>query len=412
MKEKLIELLKAKQEQRSQLMKALIDSDDKEERGEVNNTIAKLDEEVRKLETLIEDCDKPAQGQPEQRGQMFKLGSSEFRQEEDEDKYNTKEYRKAFKNFIATGKMPEEFREATKTTDSGISTVIPTNLANYILEKFEQLGTIFNLVTKTAYPVGQSIPTDNVKPTATWVSEGAGSTPQKKTLGSLITFTHHKLRCEVRMTQEVATMALKQFEDLFMKQVPQAMLRAIEAAIVDGDGSGKPTGILNYASTVPADRKFALADGASNKLTYKLLCDAEAAIPVEYEATAKWCMTKKTFMQFVGMVDANGQPIARTNHGISGKVERTLLGRDVILYVPQSGSALGTYADSVTADTIFAFICDFSDYVLNTNYDLGISHALDWDNEDHKTKAVMACDGKFIITDSLITLTKNKKATG
>ena len=47
---------------------------------------------------------------------------------------------------------------------------------------------------------------------------------------------------------------------------------------------------------------------------------------------------------------------------------------------------------------------DFADYVLNTNYDLGISHAKDWDNEDHKTKAVLACDGKVIDKTSLITL--------
>ena len=121
-------------------------------------------------------------------------------------------------------------------------------------------------------------------------------------------------------------------------------------------------------------------------------------------------MTKKTFMQFMAMTDSNGQPIARVNYGINGRPERTLLGRDVVLYIPQAGSNLGTYADSVTADTIFAFLVDFGDYVLNTNYNLGIQNAIDWDNEDHKTKAVLACDGKLIVSDSLITLTK-KKAT-
>ena len=101
-------------------------------------------------------------------------------------------------------------------------------------------------------------------------------------------------------------------------------------------------------------------------------------------------------MQFIGMTDDAGQPIARVNYGISGKPERVLLGRDVVIYEPQSGSKLG--------DTVTAFMFDFADYVLNTNYDLGISHAKDWDNEDHKTKAVLACDGKVIDKTSLITL--------
>ena len=405
MKEKLLKLIAQKEEQRKKLQTSLIDSETKEERSAINESLNNIDEEVAELRAMLDNCEKPVEQRKDLGKEMFGLGKKEFREEDaDVDVYNTVKYRKAFQQYIATGRMAEEFRAATKTTDSGISTVIPTNLANYIQEKFEQLGVIYNLVTKTNYPVGQSIPVDAAKPTATWVAEGAGSTPQNKTLGSLITFTHHKLRCEVRMTQEVATMTLPMFEALLLKQVSEAMLRAIEGAIVDGDGSGKPTGILNYSA--PKGQALEVAAGASGKLTYKLLCDAEAAIPVQYESTARWCMTKKTFMAFMAMTDSNGQPIARVNYGVNGRPERTLLGRDVVLYVPQTGSKLGNYADTVSSATIFAFIVDFSDYVLNTNYDLGIQHATDWDNEDHKTKAVMACDGKLLVTDSLITLTK------
>lgn len=204
------------------------------------------------------------------------------------------------------------------------------------------------------------------------------------------------------MTEEVANMTLSAFEALFVKNVSIAMLRAIEGAIVDGDGYGMPTGIL-AETTVSGQALEVAADG---ELDYALLCDAEAAVPAEKEAGAKWCMTKKTFMKFVGMVDDNGQPIARVNYGIDGKPERMLLGRDVVLYVPQSGSSMGNYADTVTADTLFAFIFDFADYTLNNNYDLGIQHKIDWDNEDHRTKAVAAYDGKVIDKTSLVTITK------
>lgn len=320
------------------------------------------------------------------------------------------EYRKAFKTYIATGKK-DEIRAVTKTTDTNISTVIPQNLADKILEKMEQLGVILNLVTKTSYPVGMSYPVDGLKPTATWVGrdtstlsnsgsgEGKGSTPQSKTLGALITFAHYKLRCEIRMTEEVSVMTLPVFEALFVKQVSEAMVRAQEFAVVEGDGYGMPTGILN--ETAPTGQALQV-----KSIDYKALVDAEAAIPAEYEGTEKWCMTKKTFMSFIGMVDTNGQPIARINYGIAGKPERTLLGRDVVIYVPQANSKLASYSDSLTAGSIFAFLFDFSDYVLNENYNLGIQHAIDWDNEDHKTKAVLACDGKVLIKDSLITLAK------
>ena len=414
-KERLNNMLKEKNEQRDALSSQLIASDDKEERAAIGETLNALAGEIAEVEALIADVDAPA---PEAAGEgerkAFKplaaMGMRGAAAEDGDDVFASVAYRKAFQQYLVSGKMPDEYRATTtKTSDTGISTVIPTNLARQILEKFEQLGVIYNLVTKTAFPVGQTIPVDGVKPVATWVAEGAGSTPQGKTLSTAITFTHNKLRCEIRYTEEVATMALPMFETLFVKQVSEAMLRAVEGAIVDGDGTGKPKGILSY--TAPEGQALTVAAGASNKLTYKLLCDAEAAIPVQYESSAKWCMTKKTFMQFVGMTDSNGQPIARVNYGIAGKPERSLLGRDVVLYVPQAGSKLGSYADAATADILFAFICDFGDYVLNENYNLGVSHARDWDTEDHKTKAVLACDGKLIMTDSLITLTKTKSGT-
>lgn len=403
---KLKDYLKSQLDKRNaelaQLRDALVNSNDVEERKSINETITKVDAEIRELETQINDLDLPA---GEQRGLNLRTVGSNTPEGAEEDVYSSVAYRKAFMKAILTGQRVD-FRadESTATTDTGVSTVIPTNLANYIMEKFEQLGVIYNLVVKTNYPVGQTIPTDGVKPVATWVNEGASSDSQKKTLGGVITFSHFKLRCEIRYTEEVNTMTLPMFEALFVKQVSEAMLRAIEGAIVDGNGTTQPKGILK--DTVPSGQALEVA--ATGKLDYKLLCDVEATIPVQYEATTKWVMTKKTFMAFMAMTDQNGQPIARVNYGIGGRTERTLLGREVVLYIPQAGSTLGTYADTVSADTIFAFLVDFGDYVLNTNYNLGIQNAIDWDNEDHKTKAVLACDGKLIRNDSLITLTKKK----
>lgn len=403
MKDKLKKLLERKQNNLKTLRDALVNSDNKEERASINESINNLEEEIRSLEQMIADCDLPISERSNVA--LRAVGSNTANNDGEEDVYSSLAYRKAFMKAILT-RSKVDFRadESTATTDTNINTVIPTNLANYIMEKWEQLGVIYNLVTKTSYPVGQTIPTDGAKPVATWVAEGASSDSQKKTLGGVITFSHFKLRCEIRYTEEVNTMTLPMFEALFIKQVSEAMLRAIEFAIVDGNGTSQPKGILKETP----NEGQALSVAATDKLTYKLLCDVEAAIPTQYEATTKWCMTKKTFMAFMAMTDSNGQPIARVNYGIGGRTERTLLGRDVVLYIPQTGSTLGNYADTVTADTVFAFLFDFGDYILNTNYNLGIQNAIDWDNEDHKTKAVLACDGKAILKDSLITLTKKK----
>lgn len=403
MKDYLKKLIQKRKDELTKLRKALVDSNNQEERTSLNDSITVVEEEIREAENQLVNLDLPAGAQNPMH--MRSMGSNTPNDGE-EDIYSSVAYRKAFMKAILT-RSRVDFRDdqTTATTDTNISTVIPTNLANYILEKFESLGKIYNRVVKTSYPVGQIIPTDGVKPVATWVAEGASSDSQKKTLGGVITFSHFKLRCEIRYTEDVNTMTLPMFEALFVKQVSEAMLRAIEAAIVDGNGTSAPQGILTAGA--PSTQVINVA--ATDKLSYKLLCDVEATIPEQYENSTVWVMTKKTFMSFMGMTDTAGQPIARVNYGIGGGTERTLLGREVILYTPQTGSKLGNYADTVTADTTFAFLCDFGEYVLNTNYNLGIQSAIDWDNEDHKTKAVLACDGKLLRNDSVITLVKKKQ---
>lgn len=390
-KEKLEKRLNTLTARRDEVTESMVGEDDKEVRAALGETLKALRDDINEVEEMLAEIDEPAEDNTNENNEMTEEGRNmnvmaTMESRTAVNNVENLEERKSFQKYIATGKM-EKRESASTSTDTGmVSAVIPENLVNQILEKYEQIGTIYNLVTKTAFPVGQTIPVDGVKPTATWIAEGAGSTPNTKSMGASIIFAHHKLRCEIRYTEEVATMSLAAFEAMFVRQVGEAMVRAIEEAILYGDGSGKPTGILRTAA--PNGQAV-----EAEAIDYKTLVACEAAVPVEYEAGARWCMTKAMFMQFIGMVDSQKQPIARVNYGIDGRPERTLLGREVVLFAGMAEAPVD------------AFIFDFSDYVLNENYNLGIQHARDWDNEDHKTKAVLACDGKVIDNGSLVTLT-------
>ena len=308
--------------------------------------------------------------------------------------YDSEEYRQAFMNYVCRGeRLPKEFRsdEVTATTDIGA--LVPSVTLNKIIEKLEAYGMILPLVTRTAYKTGLSIPTSNVKPEATWVAEGAGSDKQKKTLSGTITFSHFKLRCAVAVTLETENMAYSAFETTLVNNVVEAMAKALEKAIISGTGVGQPTGILKE------DAKGTKIE--VSKIDYKTLVNAEAELPMEYESGAVWCMTKKTFMAFIGMTDTNGQPIARVNYGFGGKAERSLLGRTVVLT-----NYLENFSDTLEAGKTFAFLYNFADYTLNTNFQIGIKTYEDNDTDDIIRKMIMVCDGKPIIYDSLVKLVK------
>ena len=320
---------------------------------------------------------------------------------EPSDDFGSLEYRKAFMNYVVQRTpIPDNFSNAFQnvTTSTGdVSPVIPITVLNRIVEKMENIGTVLNLVTRTNYKGGLTIPTSNIKPTATWVNEGAGVTVQKSGVNGTITFTYHKLKVAVSMTLEVSVMSLSAFETKFVNDVSYAMVKALEQAIIDGSGTDRPKGIL--AETPVTGQALQIASGTA--ISYNTLVAMEAALPSAYENGAVYAMTKKTFMAFYGIVDDNGQPIARINYGISGKPERSILGRDVVIL----DNYIANYTPTVTANTIVAFIFNFADYILNTNYEITAKVYEDNDTDDLIRKAVMITDGKVVDKNSLVTLT-------
>ena len=318
----------------------------------------------------------------------------------DDNFTNSVEYRTAFMNNVMRGAAMPKFQNAdqnTLTTDVG--TVIPEVLVSKIIAKAETVGQIYAKVTKTHYKGGVTIPTQNVKPVASWVAEGKGSDKQKTTTGS-ITFSWHKLRCAISMSLETETMTLDIFESTFVAQVSEAMIKAIEEAIFNGNGTSQPKGILK--ETPGAGKALSVANGS--KIDYEFLLKCEAAVDEEYDNGAEWYMSKKTFYEDVlSITDQAGQPIARVNVGINGKPEQTILGRKVNFtnYLPK-------FESNPSASKVFGFIFNMSDYVLNENLAITVKQYEDNDTDDKITKAVMLTDGKCIQTYSLVTASCTK----
>ena len=410
MREKLLALMKAKNERKTAIVKQADTVTEVEELRKLNKELDGVNEEIRKLQEMIDELpDEKNPANPDQRtaavnGEVPVVVATSAKAQEQRKAPDTEglEYRKAFQQFVTRGTpIAPELRDDESTTLADIPGALPTVLVNRIVEKLESTGMILPLVNRTSFAAGISIPTSAVKPVATWVAEGAGSDRQKKTTSTSITFTNFKLRCEISMSMEASTMALSAFEAAFERQVVEAMTKSIETAIIKGayatDGTTLvgPKGIL---SETPETGQALTA----KTLGYDTLVKAEAALPQAYEDGAVYCMTKKTFMAYVGMEDAEGQPVARVTYGIGGKPERTLLGRTVVL----CGDYMDSFSTTLTAGKIFAFLFKFSDYTMNTIYDMGVQRKQDWDTEDMLTKAVMSVDGKVIDKNSLVTIAK------
>lgn len=323
------------------------------------------------------------------------------------------EQRTAFMNAVYSGDYSKVEKRAVTNTGN-VSIVIPENLVNDIITEVKDRGYIISRCNKTNFAVGQTIPVGLLNITATWVGakegtqlqksgEGLGSSVQNGGVEAQIVFFNYKLRCEVALTYEAQIQSLPVFEQKFVQQVSDAMVDALEAAVVSGDGVNQPKGIL--METPRTGKALEIASGT--KLTYEDIVKFVGAVPRKYRNGAVAFMTQNTFNSFMSIVDENGQPVAKVNTGVDGDLVYRLLGMPVEL----ADEYLEDYALTVSEDTKFAFIYNFSEYTINTNYDLGIATKEDWDTEDKHIKAVMAADGKAVTKYSLVTFTKKASST-
>ena len=67
---------------------------------------------------------------------------------------------------------------------------------------------------------------------------------------------------------------------------------------------------------------------------------------------------------------------------------------------------VAAYTKTLAAGTVFAFLFNFKDYVLNTNYAMGVKKYEDNDTDDQITKGIMLADGKGVDKISLVTIEK------
>ena len=190
------------------------------------------------------------------------------------------------------------------------------------------------------------------------------------------------------------------FQSLFVELATEAIVKAIEVAIIKGSGEGQPTGIT-VDTRVPSANKISMTaeefgswEGWKKKVFAKMKKAYRNGI---------FLMAQGTFDGHIdGMTDSVGQPIARVNYGIAdGEVYRF------------GGKTVETVEDDIIADyetagsgDVVAVFVDLSKYGVNSNMTMNVVKWTDHDNNQVKNKAQMMVDGKLIDPNGVLIIKK------
>lgn len=335
------------------------------------------------------------------------------------DELGTMEYRTAFKNFVQNGTPSDLLKRAAAeqiSTDLGI--LLPNTIVQEIIKGVEKVyGQLYSRVKKTNVKGGVQYPIGAFSATMYWDgtagSDKEHGVSEKQKAGGVtgyIQFTYHigEIRIAQSLLQTVVT--VEAFEAEIVKALVEAYVKAMDEAILNGDGVKQPEGILVEAAKgngrIPAAHiiEFTAEEMEDWKSWQKKLF---AKIPLSMRALRpEFAMTAETWeSNIMTLEDTNGRPVYReTYNPETGDLVCKFKGRDVCL-VEEGG--IKSF-DSAAAGEYFGMLwVPEKAYAINSNMQFGYKKYFDEDTNQTVTKALVICDGK-VLDGNYIFLFKKK----
>lgn len=237
----------------------------------------------------------------------------------DDNSDDTKNEERAFVEYLRSGKGLETRADANWTNEAN-GAVIPTSIANKIIEKIEELSPVFRLATK--YNVGGTlnIPYYDETSGAVTMAYADEFEELESTSGKFLSIQLGGFLAGALCKVSKKLMNNSNFDILgyVVEKVAQAAARWIDGQLLGGT-SDKISGLTTVSQVVTA--------GAATAVTIDELIDVQEEVPDEYQGEAIWVMSKNTRKAIRKLKDGDGNLLL--NKDATAKWGYTLLGKDV-----------------------------------------------------------------------------------
>ena len=175
------------------------------------------------------------------------------------------------------------------------------------------------------------------KPAAAWIEEGGALTFGDATFSQIL-LDAHKLHVAIKVTEELLYDNAFGLENYIITQFGKALANAEEDAFLNGDGSGKPTGL--FAATGGGT----VAGTLSTAIKSDDMLDLVYALKRPYRKNASFIMNDKTLAQLRKLKDNNGAYIWQPSYQ-AGEPDKVLgYAVHTSAYAPENAIAFGDYS--------------------------------------------------------------------
>lgn len=332
------------------------------------------------------------------------------------DRFDTPEYRKAFMDHVCGRReMPKEMRAAVSVDGTYTSVddykntyehkvVVPQTMGREIVRKMREYGHIWPKVRKMNLKGGLWFRIWDLQLEATWIDDKHVSPYQKNNDADSISFSYFQLECRFAQTILAAATTWDDFQAQFVGMVAEAMVRAIEAAIVRGTGSGQPLGVT-VDQRVRTYGKVVYVNETQVK-DWKFWKTLPFKMDRLYRDRGEWLLGDTTWGVYIETLhdDAN-RPIGIYNP-LNESEPMKLLGRPVETI--EENILLGF--DEAEDGDVIGIYGDWNQYIVNTQpgMPMNVVQWTDHEGNQEKIKCLTALDGKVLSPYGWLLLVKGQ----
>jgi HK97 family phage major capsid protein len=228
------------------------------------------------------------------------------------EELNQPEVKHAVYSYLMRGKEGldvDEYRVLTKAVSGG-GFLVPTDLADQIIRAMRFLpGGVGSLATRVTTSGGETInvPKNLTHGTAAWIAESGAYTASDEVMTNLA-LAAYKAGTKIIVSEELLTDSEFDLPSFLSTEFGERIGALAEDAYVNGDGTGKPSGILLAGEAVSVTT---LAAGQVTTTTYAGLAPAILSVPAQYryEDGSALLVADSLFVRLLTIVDTAGRPV-------------------------------------------------------------------------------------------------------
>lgn len=262
--------------------------------------------------------------------------------------YAVNAHRKAFAEYIRKGVTAGlealESKALSVGSDSDGGYLVSSQLSAAISRTAAQSSVMRRLATV------ETVSTDTLDVIEDYDDAAAGWTTETGAVSETATpsinrrsIDTHEMYAQPKATQKLLDDAAIDAERWLADKIAEEFSELENAAFIDGDGSGKPKGILDYAAGTSWGQIEQIASGTAGEVTASGLIDAYYALKSGYASRASFVMSRGAAAQARKLTDSEGRYLWAP--GLSEGRPDSLLGSPV--YVDADMPAPGTDTLSV-----------------------------------------------------------------